>query len=67
MLVTFLCIVAILEAILKYKIAEDAPGIEPILYRENRIKIRRCSGVAGQTHRAQKKVSGFTPPPYGPL
>ena len=42
---------AILAAILEKKVDEDAPGTEPMLHRENRVKIRcRLGGEGGRTH-----------------
>ena len=42
---------AILAAILEKKVDEDAPGTEPMLHRENLVKIRcRLGGEGGHTH-----------------
>ena len=64
----FILVAAILVAILKKKVDKDGPGIEPILHRENLIKIHCCLGGVGQantrararththTHRGLRKV-----------
>ena len=72
----FFCMAAILVAILKKKVDEDAPGTEPMLHRENRVKIRcRLGGEGGRTHththththRTQKSLQNLPPmDPYKP-
>ena len=54
-----------LAAILK-KVDEDPPGIEPILHREQLVKIH-LGGVAGHTHGTQKSLQNLLPmDPYKP-
>ena len=64
----FFCMAAILAAILEKKVDEDAPGTEPMLHRENSVKIRcRLRGEGGHAHRTQKSVQNFPPmDPYKP-
>ena len=53
---------AILAAILEKKVDEDAPGTEPMLHRENRVKIRcRLGGEGGRTHTQDSEVSRIYP------
>ena len=61
---TFFCMAAILAAILEKKVDEDAPGTEPMLHSENRVKIRcRLGGEGGRTHThtGLRKVSRIYP------
>ena len=69
---------AILAAILEKKVDEDAPGTEPMLHRENRVKIRCRLGGVGEhthtethghtdTHRTKKNLQNLPPmDPYQP-